>query len=268
MECVMDQCDFSILHGKYYNFNILNVNGSNDIDYDSANLELLNVENFKFIVHKNDTCVADSLRIGILFEKFVVSFVKNFINPTKNIIDLGANIGTHSIIYSNYTKGNIYSFEPQKIVFDILQKNIELNNCKNIIPYNFGGSNVNNIFYMNACYDLKDNQGAFCIDKSLDETNGLKIQCKIIDELNIQNVGYIKIDVEGHEYEALLGMEKIISRDKPTIMIEIHDNCITKNDTFLFFEKIGYKKYYKISHCDYIFLNSKFEVFDKINNIY
>ena len=133
MECVIDNIDN--LHSKYYDSKILNVNGSNNIDYDSANLELLNVENFKFIVHKNDTCVADSLRIGILFEKFVVSFVKNFINPTKNIIDLGANIGTHSIIYSNYTKGNIYSFEPQKIVFDILQKNIELNNCKNIIYF-------------------------------------------------------------------------------------------------------------------------------------
>ena len=102
MECVIDNIDN--LHSKYYDSKILNVNGSNNIDYDSANLELLNVENFKFIVHKNDTCVADSLRIGILFEKFVVSFVKNFINPTKNIIDLGANIGTHSIIYSNYTK--------------------------------------------------------------------------------------------------------------------------------------------------------------------
>ena len=193
--------------------------------------------------------------------------IKEFSEPV--IFDIGANIGTFTTWMAKaFPQGKVYSFEPQKIVFDILQKNIELNNCKNIIPYNFGGSNVNNIFYMNACYDLKDNQGAFCIDKSLDETNGLKIQCRIIDELNIQNVGYIKIDVEGHEYEALLGMEKIISRDKPTIMIEIHDDCITKNDTFLFFEKIGYKKYYKISHCDYIFLNSKFEVFDKINNIY
>ena len=254
----MDQNDFSKVHGNYYNYQINNVNGSNNIDYDDTNLELLNVQNFKFIVHKNDTCVADSLRSGILFEKFIVTYIKHFINPTKNIIDLGANIGTHSIIYSNYTKGTIYSFEPQKLVFDILQKNIELNNCKNIITYNFGSSNVNNIFYMNACYDYKDNQGSFCIDKTLDETTGLKIECKIIDDLNIQNVGYIKIDVEGHEYEALLGMSKILLRDKPTMMIEIHDSCETKEDTFLFLTKIGYTKYYKVTHCDYIFLNPKF----------
>ena len=113
----MDQNDFSKIHGKYYNYKINNVNGYKNIDFDNDNLELLNVENFKFIVHKNDTCVADSLRNETLFEKFIITYVRHFINPTKNIIDLGANIGTHSVIYSNYTNGTVYSFEPQKIVF-------------------------------------------------------------------------------------------------------------------------------------------------------
>jgi|LauGreDrversion4_2_1035121.scaffolds.fasta_scaffold159155_2 FkbM family methyltransferase len=255
--CVFDETTVQKIHDKYYKYPIINKNGKKQIEYDANSLELLNVSNFNFIVHKNDTCIADSLRSGELFEKFIVTFVRHFINPNKNIIDLGANIGTHSIIYANYTNGNVYSFEPQKTVFDILNKNVELNNCKNIITHNFGGSSINKKFYMNACYLNKDNQGAFRIDETLDSTNGLEIECKIIDELNIENVCYIKIDVEGHEYETLLGLKKTLIKEHPTLMIEIHNSCSTRHLTFKFLEELGYKNHYRFSHCDYLFLFNK-----------
>lgn len=257
-KCIFNESDVAKIHAKYYGDLIPNKNGVNDsIAFDTSNLEKISVENFKFIVHKNDTCVADCLRSGRLFEKFLLSYLRHFINPNKNILDLGANIGTHSVIYSNYITPNntVYSFEPQKVVFDILTQNIALNNCKNVVPFNFGCSNVNSVFYMNACYAVKDNHGAFRIDSTLNETNGLKIECKVLDELNIANVGYVKIDVEGHEYEALLGMKKLLLRDRPVIMIEIHDSCATKNDTIVFLIELGYVKHYKLSHCDYIFIN-------------
>lgn len=251
--CISNQLDLEKIHNSYYNFPIINKNGKKKVKYDTKLLEMLSVGEFSFIVHKNDTCIADCLRSGQLFEKFIVTFIRHFIHPNKNIIDLGANIGTHSIIYSNYTSGNVYSFEPQQNVFDILNKNVELNNCKNVITYNFGGSNVNKDFYMNACYEEKDNQGAFRIDENLNEITGLKIKCRIIDELNITNVSYMKIDVEGHEYEALLGLTELLTRDHPTLMIEIHNDCRTKNQTFKLLKQLGYTAHYRLSHCDYIF---------------
>lgn len=258
-KCVFNESNVAKIHAKYYTSVIPNKNGVNDnIAFDNSKLEKISVENFKFIVHKNDTCVADCLRSGRLFEKFLVSYLRHFINPNKNVLDLGANIGTHSVLYSNYIHSNntVYSFEPQKVVFDILCQNIELNNCKNIIPFHFGCSNVNSVFYMNACYETKDNHGAFRIDSTLNETNGgLKIECKVLDELNIANVGYVKIDVEGHEYEALLGMKQLLLRDRPVIMIEIHDSCATKNDTIALLVELGYATHHKLTHCDHVFIN-------------
>jgi len=255
--CIFNEYDVAKIHDKYYRIAIPNKNGVNvNVKYDGQMLEKILVENFNFIVHKNDTCVADCLRSGRLFEKFLVSYLRHFINPNKNVLDLGANIGTHSVIYSNYIHANstVYSFEPQKVVFDILCQNIALNNCKNVVPFNFGCSNVNDVFYMNACYENKDNHGAFCIDPTLNEASGLKIECKVLDELNITNVGYVKIDVEGHEYEALLGMKNTLLRDRPVIMIEIHDSCSTKNNTIALLVELGYVSHYKLSHCDYIFV--------------
>ena len=189
------------------------------------------------------------MRSGILFEKFIVTFVKQFIDPAKNIIDLGANIGTHSVIYSNYTNGIVFAFEPQKMCFDILNKNLELNNCHNVIAYNFGGSNENKKFYMNANYNEKHNQGAFCIS----DDGELEIECRVIDELHIENVGYIKIDVEGHEYKTLLGLKHLIVKNKPNIMIEIHESSPLKNETIILLIEFGYKSHIRLSHCDYIF---------------
>ena len=259
-KCVFNESNVARIHDKYYNSVIPNKNGVNRVNYDGRMLEQFSVENFNFIVHKNDTCVADCLRSGRLFEKFLVSYLRHFINPNKNVLDLGANIGTHSVLYSNYihSANRVYSFEPQKVVFDILCQNIELNNCKNVVPFNFGCSNANSVFYMNACYETKDNHGAFRIDSTRNETNGgLRIECKIVDELDsIANVGYVKIDVEGHEYEALLGMKQMLLRDRPVIMIEIHDSCATKHDTMAFLAQLGYATYHKLTHCDHIFINN------------
>lgn len=209
------------------------------------------VSPFYFCVHPNDTCIADCLRTGILYEKFLLSFVKQFIHPEKNILDIGSNIGVHSVVYSNYlTSGRVYAFEPQPVVFGILSKNLEMNNCKNVVAYNVGASSTDSQFYMNAVYSAKENQGAFRICSKEEAT--ITIQCKRLDDLGVTNIGYVKIDVEGHEYETLLGIETILTRDKPTILIEVHESSPTKTKVFDFLEKVGYTRYMRLSHCDYV----------------
>jgi len=244
--------DIDKIHNRFYNEKIMNKNGNKNMKESD-----IKVGDFYFRVHPNDTCISDCLKTGILFEKFILSYVRQYIDPTKNILDIGANIGVHSIVYSNYlTTGNVYSFEPQKEVYNLLCQNIEINNCFNVIPYNFGASNEDNIFFMNANYEEKLNQGAFRICNQLEHSTGIYIECKKIDDLILSNIGYIKIDVEGHELEALYGMTNTILNEHPTILIEIHESSPTKNDVFKFFENHSYTKYIRISHCDYLFLNN------------
>lgn len=252
MKLLFDESYVNRIHNKYYVEKIQNVRGY------SANFgNAIFVDPFYFYVHPNDTCVSDCLKTGVLFEKFLLSFVKQFIDPTKNILDIGANIGVHSVVYSNYVhSGKVYSFEPQKVVYEILESNLQINNCTNVIPYNFGASDRDDTFYMNAHYDSKDNQGAFRIC-SKEESTGITIQCKRIDDIGIENVGYVKIDVEGHEYETLLGMQELLIRDKPVMLIEIHNSSPTKASVFEFLQLIGYNEYMRLSHCDYVFKYSK-----------
>ena len=252
----------SSIHHKYYSEtkNINNYGVNYKIPIDNDTMERVYVDPYLFVVHKNDQVVSDCLKTGVLYEKFIISFVKNFIDPTKNILDIGANIGTHTIPYSTHTIGNVYAFEPQPVIFELLQKNIESNYCNTIYPYNFGASDKDDIFFMNARYDQKKDQGAFKICEEKEGDIGIHVECKRIDNLNIPNVGYIKIDVEDHELNTLLGLEKTIRTNLPNLMIEIHDSSSTRSDILELIENLGYKFYYKLSHSEYIFSFNYVEV--------
>ena len=251
----MKKEDIDMIHGKYYTAPLSNTLGiveSNPL----KDCDIVSVSGFRFNIHKNDTCVSDCLRSDELYEKFFLSFVKSYIDPRKNIIDVGANIGTHTVIYCNFlTTGKVYSFEPQPLIFDILTENIRINNCTSKSElFNIGSSDSSSRFFMNAIYDVKINQAAFAITTNIAQT-GIYIDCIPIDSLNITNVGYIKIDVEGHEYKTLKGMRNTILQNKPIMLIEIHDSSIDKKLTFDILEhEFGYTKYIKLTHCDYLFV--------------
>jgi FkbM family methyltransferase len=239
---------------KFNNSNIFN-DTFNDIIINN-NQELIMCENFKFCTLKNDTCISDCLRSGKLYEKFLMAFIEQFIPKDKNILDIGANIGVWSIIYSNIINNDckIYSFEPQKEIFDCLNNNVIINKCNNIVLYNIGLSNENNIKYMNASYDMQQNFGSFrIVDDNDINSKLLKIECKIGDELQYSNIGFIKIDVEGFEYKVLQGLEQTILNNKPIIFIEIHQNDINNAPTMSKLYALGYRKVMKLTHCDYLF---------------
>lgn len=231
---------------------------SNEIDYNlslNETQEVLTVSGFHFCTLKNDTCISDSLRENILFEKFLLSLLSKVVNHNKNMLDVGSNIGVWSIVYSTFIKGTIHAFEPQGEIFKCLTHNIAINQCNNVIPYDFALSDKSTTYLMNASYDHKDNFGAFRIN----EEGSLSIHSEIGDDLQLSNIGFIKMDVEGHELQALQGLSKTIRQCKPVLLIEIHSTQYNCNETFKYIIELGYKHVLKITHCDYLFVYDKLD---------
>jgi FkbM family methyltransferase len=247
----MVEKDFSKVHGFFDNefkFNPKVYVKTPDIEKDE---EIIKCENFHIVTLKNDTCISDSLRQNRFFEKFIMAFMTMLIPKNKNMLDIGSNIGLWSILYSGILKDNIiYSFEPQLKVFNCFNKTLESYNINNVKTHNFALSNVEDIKYMNADYSSKNNFGAFAIS---DNDKLLKIECKVGDELGFENIGFIKIDVEGHELEVLKGLRNTIIRDKPILSIEIHRSSVNYDQTLNYIADMGYNKYIKFTHCDYAF---------------
>lgn len=169
------------------------------------------------------------------------------LNP-KVIIDGGANIGDYSLLASDLnSECQIYSFEPVSSTFQILNENVK--NYKNIHPVRKG-------FYSENCSKeinvFNSNEHA-----SIIEIQGLNYRSneKQIIELirgddfmknnQIDSIDLLKLDIEGAEYDALLGFENNIRNGKiKAIQFEYgYINISTKKlliDYYNFFESNNY----------------------------
>jgi len=188
----------------------------------------------------------------------------NNLKESDNFLDIGANIGYYSLIASkkigNY--GRVYSFEPSNREFKRLLKNIELNNCSNIIPTNIALSNSNSEI------DFSIAQGHTGLNSIIIEDMSVKKISQVVKTMSLDNYfnsenkkfNLVKIDVEGAELLVLEGMKSILKdRRVSKIIIEI---------TPRFFRCFGYKKEDIYSYlCSYDFeplFNNDLEQYDEL----
>ena len=203
----------------------------------------------KINLHKNEI-VSDSIRgSGSFFEIGFLDFVRVSFNKQKTIIDIGANIGNHSLFFSEFLEyDKIISIEPFEKNVELLKMNLENKNCV-ILDSALSDSISEKVLYNSQ----ENNFGGFSLhyyDGSLGENKSFVVKDKIttitLDSLNLTDVTMIKIDVEGHEIPVLNGGIETITKNKPTIFIENlahgYPHLYNLNQFNEFFEKIGYYK--------------------------
>lgn len=165
----------------------------------------------------------------------------------KAFLDIGTNIGNHALFFINeigFAKG--YCFEPIKKIYDILYRNIEINNCLETIKlYNCGVGEKSGIA------DIKEEYEGNLGGTSISLSNNGNIPIKSIDELEIKDeIKFIKIDTEGFELQVIKGALKTVSANMPFIMIEIRPDAFDEINRIL--AKFGYE-YFKYDDMNYIY---------------
>jgi FkbM family methyltransferase len=149
------------------------------------------------------------------------------------IFDIGANIGTFTTwMTTAFPRGKIYSFEPQRLVFQMLCGNLAINNFDNCYAYNLGlGSANTRIEIQEPDYYKREDFGIFSlVEDKVHNKSGISTVVEIMTldtfvQLNrITRVDYIKIDVEGMDIDVLKGAEKTLAAYSPCIFIEHSDN--------------------------------------------
>lgn len=248
------------------------------------------VDNFNVTCIKNDIAITPKLREGLLWGQNMENFVKELYEPNTNMIDIGAHIGTFSLIMSKYLSDNckIFSFEP--VFYDLLLKNVNDNKLyEKIIVFKNGLSNKLQKFtpfYID--YDTISGYGAFSFKKITDENmkfsddlNSEGIIFSRLDDFKFENISFLKLDVEFFENEILEGSIETLLINKPTILIELflitpilniyHDDKekeLVKNTTFSCFSllsMLGYISFPIIPHeGEFLFIHkSKTNLIEK-----
>lgn len=191
----------------------------------------------------------------MFYEIETLEKLKEFHLDNKVIIDVGANIGNHSLYFARIINSlKVYSFDPNKKLAEIFNKNMKINNVENKVELrNIGISSEKG--YGNLEIIEEDNWGANKV--SISEKGEFEIG--ILDELFEtfeSEIGLIKIDVEGMELEVIKGAKNIIEKFKPILCIEILDEEHYKQ-----INNILAKFNYKEVNCDncgtYIFSAKK-----------
>src|SRR6476661_333667 len=152
-----------------------------------------------------------------------------------NVIDIGAHIGTYTIISSRRVSqtGKIVSIEADPANFEILKQNIKLNKLTNVTTLNHAAySKETKIkLYLPDEQHTDTLRSTIMVDRpNTKQDRFIEVNANTLDNLLEQNglnhaeINWIKIDVEGAEFEVLKGATNILSKSKDiAILIEIHN---------------------------------------------
>lgn len=149
------------------------------------------------------------------------------------VIDVGANIGWYSIILSTLMSKSCktYAFEPDPLNFELLTHNCKLNNMRNIECINAAvGENIGTATL--HLYPSK-NRGRHSLIALQGNSERLDVKMMSLDSffeenhINLARIKFLKIDIEGFEYAALLGAKKILKMI-PMVLMEFSPEYMKK----------------------------------------
>ena len=149
------------------------------------------------------------------------------------VIDIGANVGHYTKRFSELVgnQGRVIAFEPIPATFSLLAANVELFTHANVTTINAAASDKSGVANMTVptfSTGLSDYYDAHLTSDGSD--NGLSVLTLQVDSLDIdQPVALIKIDAEQHEPFVLAGMQKLIEKNRPILIIETVSEEILKN---------------------------------------
>lgn len=157
----------------------------------------------------------------------------NHVTDWSVAIDGGANVGFWTIDMAKRFE-HVYAFEIDPETYECLEKNLDSREIKNCSVQNVGLSNKKNQYQIANGWN-GHSMGSHLMPKTLmlgkkrrpDNSRarsklrpGSKINTITIDSMSLSSLGFVKLDVEGHEAQVLEGGKETLSKYKPIVMIE------------------------------------------------
>jgi FkbM family methyltransferase len=178
------------------------------------------------VAFARDTVIARSLRTYGEWAENEINVITDSIVDGDGIIDIGANIGTHSVAFAKrFPDSPIFAIEPQPVPCAMLLANAFANDCRGVQVFNLGCSAKTEVVNVRFDYDALDgNAGAFSIDRFQveAESGGFPILLVPLDRLDFATkIRLVKIDVEGMESDVLAGAIQTLERHRPLVFFEL-----------------------------------------------
>jgi FkbM family methyltransferase len=185
-----------------------------------------------------------------------VRLFQRHLTPQSNVVEVGSNLGLHSVPLAKMAnKGKLISFEPQRIIFQVLCANIAINDLANVFAYNAAVSDTEGeITIQSSDYDIPWNYGGFSIEKGMSAERPFPgvVSSESVTTIKLDtfrpvtqlpSIDLLKIDAEQHEIAVLNGAAGLIARHRPIIFVE-NNNPQYGDELIRYIQNINYVPYW------------------------
>lgn len=202
-----------------------------------------------FMYNRHDKFIGRALDLYGEWCESEVAGLLQIVRPGDVVLDIGANIGTHTVPLAQRAapNGAVFAFEPQRVVFQILCGNVALNGLPNVQCYQKAvGARRGTVGVPALNQELDQNFGGLKLgDRPPDR--GEPTEVVTIDDLDLPACRLIKIDVEGMEVDVLAGAANTIRKHGPILFVE-NNRLETSAQIIEAVTQLEYRAWWHISH--------------------
>ena len=180
-----------------------------------------------------DYVVSNFIRKEGTYEPMELEVFRNLIKEGDVMCDIGSHVGSYSIPLAFHVgpSGRVHAFEPFRVVFQLLTGNVAINGLANFYTHNVAlGEKSEALRVQSPALRRSSNIGATSVYHQAKEVYGENhvlqyegeenVQVETLDSYNIEQVQFMKIDVEGALDKVLRGGSSTIERNRPIIACE------------------------------------------------
>lgn len=203
--------------------------------------------------------MSDSLQRRVYYfgchERRTENILYRLITPGAVFIDVGANMGTYTLLASKRVgrTGKVVSLEPIPELFGQMAKSVRMNRLENVALLNNAAWDHRCMVQMTS--PGKNDAGCFAVgtsglSESMRSVSAIPLD-DLLDTLTTDKVDIVKMDIEGAELPALRGAGKLLSLHRPILVLEI-DSALTTNfeykpeDLQTYLRTVGYGLCYRM----------------------
>jgi FkbM family methyltransferase len=212
---------------------------------------------YKLLTIPNDVGISKELIIFKSHEPVSTKLISKLLKKEMMCIDIGSNLGYYAILESMLCK-QVYAIEPSPTNYQVLLDNVQLNGANNICTYDIAIGDINGYTQFIISDRSNWSRVAGDVDNTLsaeERTARINVPIMTLDSFierhKLPRVDFIRLDVEGFEYNILLHANKTLARFRPLIMVEIHYRLLGRDKTKMLLEKLqtyGYEEVFYINH--------------------
>ena len=228
----------SYLHRVLMKYNYLSTNRY-------LNSEILLAKGIRMKLYRKGDIISDNIAFLGYYEWELSNLIKSISRNSSLMVDVGANMGYFSLLFlANSKSSNLIAYEPNADIFSLLKNNIENNGfCDAAVLKNLAVSSKSETLLFDKINCEQSGWGR------ISSNSGISVDAVSLDDEFYESntiIDILKIDVEGFEYNVLLGASKLLSMHRVNnIFFEINNEMlllqkVTIVEIQLFLEKQGY----------------------------